>query len=293
MDFNDNARLDPSQVNVGGGRSGGGVALGGGLGLIVMILALIFGFNPGDILGQAGNDTGAQPGTEGTSNAQCQTGADIKKDPNCRWVAYTNSINDYWATQFQSGQYRPASTNLFKGSIQTACGSATSEVGPFYCPGDQKVYLDDDFFQVLSQRLGAEGGYAAEAYVVAHEYGHHISNLTGVMGKVQQQGQSTGVTSPAVRLELQADCYAGTWLRHAADDPNGIISNITQDDLNRAADAAASVGDDRIQKQATGTVSPESWTHGSSKMRHHWLAVGFNSGDPQQCDTFATNDLGQ
>ena len=141
-------------------------------------------------------------------------------------------------------------------------------------------------------QLGAQGGDAAEAYVIAHEYGHHIQNLTGVMSQVQSQGRQTGPTSPQVRLELQADCYAGVWMRNATADPNSPISEITQEDIDRAVDAAIAVGDDRIQEMSTGEVSPESWTHGSSAQRKQWLARGFNTGDPNQCNTFSADALG-
>jgi uncharacterized protein len=175
--------------------------------------------------------------------------------------------------------------------VSTACGTATSAVGPFYCPADTTVYLDLGFFDQLTTELGAQGGDAAEAYVFAHEFGHHIQNLTGTMRKVQAQGQTTGPRSPAVRLELQADCYAGVWFSQAADDPNSPIAEVTARDLERALDAAAAVGDDRIQERARGQVSPESWTHGSAALRQKWLDQGFRSGDPNTCDTFARNAL--
>ena len=203
--YNDQAQLDPSQMGGGGGGRGGKIALGGGGGLIVLVLALLFGVNPGDILG------GQQAGPEQTSGsspfAQCTRGADIDKDRNCRFVAFTNSIQDYWSETLQD--YQVIKVETFTGSVDTACGNATSAVGPFYCPGDTSVYLDLEFFDQLTGQLGAEGGDAAEAYVLAHEFGHHIQNLTGTMRKVQGSGQGTGAKSPQVRLELQADCYAG------------------------------------------------------------------------------------
>ena len=177
--------------------------------------------------------------------------------------------------------------------IATGCGTATSQVGPFYCPADKVVYLDDSFFDtMLEGQLGAQGGDAAEAYVLAHEYGHHISDLTGVLARAQASGNSTGPKSAQVRLELQADCYAGAWLANATADPDSPIRKVTRDDLDRAVDAALAVGDDRIQMKSTGSVSPESWTHGSAAMRKKWLATGFNSGDPGQCNTFAASALG-
>lgn len=291
MDFNSNVGLDSSQVTSagGGGGRGGGIALGGGLGLIITILGLLFGFNPSQILG-SGDATTTTSQTQQTN--ECNNTADIQTNRECRWTAYVNSIQSYWNTQFQQGVYKPAQTITFSGQVNTACGTATSEVGPFYCPGDQKVYVDTGFVNQLLQQLGAKGGNAAEAYIVAHEYGHHIQNLTGVM-KQAQSSDETGPTSPQVRLELQADCYAGVWFKNATQDQSGIITNVTQDDLNRVIDAARAVGDDRIQEASSGRVQPESWTHGSAKMRQHWAGVGFQSGNPASCDTFNTNDLGQ
>jgi predicted metalloprotease len=285
--YNEGAQLDPSQM--GGGRgSGGKIAIGGGAGLIVLLLALFFGINPGDVLGGAPQ---AQPEQSGAATpfAQCTRGSDINANRDCRFVAYTNSIQDYWNDTVQG--YQVIKVETFSGSINTACGHATSAVGPFYCPADTTVYLDLGFFDQLTGQLGAEGGDAAEAYVLAHEFGHHIQNLTGTMRRVQSSGQGTGPTSPGVRLELQADCYAGVWFRHASEDPQSPITEVTQEDLDRAVDAAQAVGDDRIQQKMQGQVSPETWTHGSAAMRRQWLAQGFNTGDPNKCDTFAKNAL--
>ena len=286
MQYNPGAQLDPSQMGGGGRGRGGTVAVGGGASILIIILAMLFGFDPGALLG------GGQPAPSSTNDGQyahCQTGADIAKDPECRWVAYQTSIQNYWK-QTLSG-YQSAKTVTFDGAVQTACGQATAQVGPFYCPADATVYLDKTFFQTMLPQLGAKGGDAAEAYVIAHEYGHHIQNLTGSMGKVQQQGQTAGPNSPAVRLELQADCYAGVWLRYAAGDADNIISEVTQDDLDRAVNAAEVVGDDHIQRMQAGRINPDQWTHGSSQMRKEWLSKGFNSGDPNQCNTFAAGSL--
>lgn len=280
MQYNKDAQLDASQMGSGGGR-GGAIAIGGGAGILVMILALVFGFDPSVLTG------GATQPSESNDNAyaQCQTGADIEKNRDCRFVAYTNSIQSFWATQLNG--YTGAKTVTFSGQVATACGTATSAVGPFYCPTDKTVYLDTGFFdQMLEGQLGAKGGDAAEAYVIAHEYGHHISNLTGTMAQAQASS-ATGPTSGSVRLELQADCYAGAWMANATNDPNSPITEITQDDLNRAIDAAIAVGDDRIQQASTGRVDREAWTHGSSAQRKYWMAKGYSTGDPSQCDTFA------
>ena len=297
MEFRDNARIDNANIRYGGGGGGGrrggrGLAVGGGLGgLIIAILLMVFGggnlgINPDDILG--GGEAAPQ---QVEPNPECRTGADIESNPECRWPAYVVAIENYWSQVVEG--YSPATTQLFSGQVATACGTGSSEMGPFYCPGDQTVYIDTEFMSVLLNQLGAAGGYAAEAYIVAHEYGHHISNLTGTMQQARSMGNDTGPTSGQVRLELQADCYAGVWFANTLKDPESPIESITQDDLNRIVDAARAVGDDHIQQQQGGRVVPESWTHGSSEMRQLWVAKGFNSGDPNVCDTFSTDDLGQ
>ena len=287
MKYNEGAQLDPSQMGGGGGRRGGGIAIGGGAGVVVLLLALLFGVNPGDILG--GQQTGTDPTGGATAFAQCTRGSDIRKDRDCRFVAYTNSIQDYWKDTLQG--YQVIKVDTFTGQVDTACGAASSAVGPFYCPPDTTVYLDLGFFDQLTGQLGAQGGDAAEAYVLAHEFGHHVQNLTGTMAKVQGGGQGTGQKSPGVRLELQADCYAGVWFKHATSDPQSPITEVSQDDLNRAIDAAAAVGDDRIQQKTQGQVNPERWTHGSAAQRQKWLSRGFSTGDPNKCNTFAADAL--
>lgn len=293
MEFRSDARIDQSNVRYGGGggrRGGRGMAVGGGLGgLIILVLMLLFG---GGGLGDMFGGENAQPQQQQPQGEapKCETGADIETNPDCRWPAYVTAINDYWSQALEG--YTPADTQLFSGQIGTACGTGSSEMGPFYCPGDQMIYVDTEFMGQLLDQLGAAGGYAAEAYIVAHEYGHHVSNLTGQMQAARAGGNDTGPESNAVRLELQADCYAGVWFKNAIQDPDGLIESVTQDDLNRIVDAARSVGDDHIQQQQGGRVVPESWTHGSSAMRQHWVAKGFETGDPNQCDTFNTDDLG-
>ncbi|MBK8448329.1 MAG: neutral zinc metallopeptidase [Micropruina sp.] len=281
MQYRDSANLDTSQVtSTSSGGAGGKMAVGGIGGLIIVVLAMFFGFDPGSLVG--GTAAGPQQNTD--QYAECKTGADIQSNRDCRYVAYTNSIQNYWVKSMQG--YEKTTTHIFTGQVSTACGTATSAVGPFYCPNDHIVYLDTGFFDQLTGQLGAQGGDAAEAYVIAHEYGHHISNLTGVLGQVQSAGNQSGANSPQVRLELQADCYAGVWLANASKDPNSPIAAITKDDVLAAADAARAVGDDRIQQASTGRVDRESWTHGSAAQRQNWLATGFNSGDPSQCNTF-------
>lgn len=283
MQYNANAKLDSSQVEVRSGGNGSRVALGGGVTIVVLLLALVFGINPNELLNAAAPTAGADPGT---NMAACQTGADVKTNRDCRFVAYANTANAYW-TQAMGARYQPSTLVLFSGSTPSGCGTATTAVGPFYCPSDKRVYIDPSFTtQMLQGQLGGQGGDAAEAYVVGHEYGHHVQDLSGILAQVQASGSGTGAGSAQVNLELQADCLAGAYLAHVAALPNSPIATLSQDDLNRAADAARVVGDDYIQKRTQGSVNADGWTHGSSAQRQKWLAVGFQSGDPAQCTTF-------
>ncbi|MFE3038284.1 neutral zinc metallopeptidase [Streptomyces canus] len=295
MQFDDDASLDTSEVQDvrGGGIPGGKATIGGGIGgLIVLLVGLFLGVGP-DQLGLT--DSGGQPAATasglGEVERSCRTGQDANTRDDCRTVAVVNSVQDYWDQEFQrrGATYTPSSTVFFSGQIGTACGSATSEVGPFYCPGDRKVYLDLGFFDELRSKFGASGGPFAQAYVVAHEYGHHVQDLTGTLDR-SQDGR-TGADSNAVRVELQADCYAGVWARHATttkDESTGrpLITNLTDADITDGLDAAAAVGDDRIQERFQGRVTPESWTHGSAQQRQSWFRQGYESGDMARCDTF-------
>jgi predicted metalloprotease len=285
VDFNDDARLDTSQISDQRGRrmGGGGLALGGGgLGIVGVILALILGVSPSDLTGGSAEP---QDSVQSTSDLaqRCQTGADAERDQDCRTVAVVNSVQKYWAGQLGS-RYSGSQTQLFTGQTSTGCGAASSEVGPFYCPADDTVYLDLSFFDELRTKFGAQGGPFAQAYVVAHEYGHHIQDLLGVSDQVARSGDRTGPQSGSVRLELQADCYAGVWARNAV--ATGYITGLTQADINDGLDAAAAVGDDRIQKEFQGRVNQESWTHGSAAQRQKWFTTGYGKGNPRSCDTF-------
>ncbi|MBP2321624.1 putative metalloprotease [Kibdelosporangium banguiense] len=306
MEFNDDAGLDTSQVEdlrSSGGGVGGRVLLGGGgLGVVGLIIYFVMSQFGGGLLDGGSTAAGISDVSNGgrVDNArlsqECKTGRDANTKHDCALVAVINSVQGYWKDEFaRSGRtYQQAPTNFFRGNVNTACGGATSDVGPFYCPGDSEVYVDLSFFQELQTRFGAEGGTFVEAYVLAHEYGHHVQNLLGTSDRVRTR---RGPTSDAVRLELQADCYAGVWANHATTTPTSsgqpLIKSISQDDIRRALDAASRIGDDFIQRElGGGRVDESQFTHGTSAQREKWFTTGIKSGNPANCDTFKASNLG-
>src|SRR6478609_840164 len=317
MKFNPNARLDTSQVQDrrGGGGGGlsrggfgslpggrGGLAVGGGgLGLLVLAAVVIFYFVSG---GSGGNaSTGLLQGATGNSTvnneqlaATCQSGQDANTNEDCAVVGIVNSVQAYWgdALAASGGTYREADTVFYTGSTGTGCGQGTSGMGPFYCPSDQQVYIDLSFWDELRTTSGANDAPFTQAYVLAHEYGHHVQNLLGTSDRV---GTATGATSGSVRLELQADCYAGVWANHASTVPDAsgqvLITELTDADLQNAVQTAGTIGDDYIQTKIAGQQEdPSQFSHGTSAQRQKWLLTGYQSGNPAACNTFDTNSLG-
>jgi predicted metalloprotease len=291
--FRPGARLDASQVRDVGGRSIGGIGGrslaigGGGIGSIILLVVLVLasgafngGGNGNSGLGSlVGVPLGDQTGGADLA-AECKTGADANAREDCRVVGFVDSIQAYWQDAFASSgsRYAPAITILYQGSTDTGCGMADSAIGPFYCPADGNVYLDVGFFDDLHTRFGAQGGPLAEGYVIAHEYGHHVQNL---LGALRSNRGGSGPGSVSVETELQADCYAGVWAANAVD--TGYLEPLTQSEVAQALDAAASVGDDRIQQQTTGSIDPEAWTHGSAQQRQDSFASGYRGAAPDSC----------
>jgi predicted metalloprotease len=287
------APRDTGQVTDARGRSvgPGGLAVGGGGlglgGLVIYILISVLS-NGGALGGQLApldNQRVGQGDTPSSISQDCKTGQDANQRQDCRIVAVVNSVQKFWNGVFQrsNSQYQYVDTVFFSGQVNTGCGTADSQVGPFYCPVDRLVYIDLGFFDELQSRFGVGNAVFVQAYVIAHEYGHHVQDQLGVLDKIR--GDRQGPESMSVRSELQADCYAGVWAAHAVE--TGLVENLTQADINAGLDAAAAIGDDRIQQSTQGQVNPETWTHGSAEQRRRWLSRGYEQGRPAVCDTFS------
>ena len=284
MTFNDNAKIDSSRVSRRGRNTG--IAVGGGGGLLVIGLFIVSQLLGVDLTGLAGGTTSNEQGQPIT---QCDTGAQANASIDCLMGGASDSLDTYWAGELPTlgATYHSTNIVLFTDATDTGCGGATSDVGPFYCPTDETIYVDTAFYDELTTRFGSSGGPLAEMYVVAHEWGHHIQNITGIMNGLDLQ--ATGPTSDSVRLELQADCFAGAWVGAAPTitDEDGVsfLAPVTDAQIQDALSAASAVGDDRIQSSTQGQVTPETWTHGSSESRQKWFLVGYQGG-PDACNTF-------
>lgn len=309
MTFNDDARLDTSDVvggrGGGGGLRPGGLVVGGGGGILGLIVLVLYMFLGGGGTSDTGTDTGSGTGVRpfdtsqvsgGGQNtgsqlfAHCKTGADANRDDNCRIVGTVNSVQAFWREELPKygRQWQPTKTVLYRGTTQSACGTASNQVGPFYCPLDKRVYMDSSFFDVITRQFGGSSGSLAQMYVVAHEYGHALQDQLGLLGRAQQD--PAGPESGGVRVELMADCLAGMWVQHAASttdaDGRTLLREPTQEQIEDALAAAAAVGDDNIMRKTSGRVSPENFTHGTSQQRQRWFMTGYRAADINACNTF-------
>ena len=286
MTFNRNADVGDSSARKRGRGRGPVIAGGAGaLGVVVLLVSLLTGT---DLTGFLGGGAGGGAAPESTQLEGCKTGADANGDDECRLAAGQLAIDGYWERELDG--YRPPQLIIVDGSTPSACGEASNATGPFYCPPEEHIYVDETFWSILRERYGADAGPLAQLYVLAHEYGHHVQQITGVMDRYPRT--EAGADSNAVRVELQADCYAGAWVADAAtvEDDSGVpfLQEPTRQQVEDALEAAAAVGDDHIQGQA-GRVDPETWTHGSSEQRQRWFIAGYEGGT-RACDTFAPAD---
>jgi predicted metalloprotease len=303
MELNENADIDTSQIQDqrgsggGGGGGFGGLPIGGGgiVGIVIFLIVAVVGGFFG--VNNLGGGSGSSSSGDNTSLNQKCSATDKLKQLDCRNALYVNSIQAFWATaepKYFNKSYQKAPTVFFSNRVSTGCGAADSGTGPFYCPSDNKVYIDLTFYQQLADQLGAPGEFA-QPYVLAHEYGHHIQDLVGIEAKMQQEQQGASATQKnllSVKLELQADCFAGVWAKGATGttSANGqkIFKSLTGDDINQGIQTAGQIGDDTLQKQAGQQINPAEFTHGTSADRQKWFSRGYNSGTPDNCDTFAS-----
>jgi uncharacterized protein len=304
MELNENAQVDTSQVEdrrgSGGGIGGRGIPIpipagrGGIVGIIIAVLVALVGGGLG--INAATNDDGGGTASDNTQLEQKCNAADKLDQLDCRNTLYVNSIQAWWQSELPQAygkQYQPADTVFFAQQTSTGCGAADSGVGPFYCSEDARVYIDLTFYDQLADQLGAPGEFA-QPYVLAHEYGHHVQDLLGTLAQMhrQQERDPSNANALSVRLELQADCFAGAWAKNATGtaDARGqkIFKSITDQDIQQGLDTAAAIGDDTLQKKAGQRVNPDGFTHGTSAQRQQWFRTGYETGDPRKCDTFGS-----
>jgi predicted metalloprotease len=289
MTFNDNADISSGNARKGGGRGRTGLAIGGGGGIAVAIVVIILS----QVFGVDLSDSGSSTNDPGTPVTECTTGAQANSDLTCRMQGASAALDAYWTAEAPKLgiQYAAPDFSLFSGSTETGCGTASAATGPFYCPPDGVIYLDTGFFTDLRDNYGATAGPLAQLYVVAHEWGHSVQDDAGLFDQQNDNG-ATGAGSVSVRTELQADCYAGSWVGAASTtkDENGVtfLEPGTKSQVADALNAAAAIGDDRIQQDSGSAVNADSWTHGSSEQRQRWFENGF-SGGPKACDTFSVS----
>jgi predicted metalloprotease len=299
MKFRDRRVSTRGVDDLRGSRATGGIAAGGGAGVLVLIAVVVYslvsgggGLDPALIQDALGGGT-QQGSAESAAELQerCSGDGAIEEYNDCYLIKVYNETDEVWAAEYAAlgDEYRAPRMAFFTGSVQTGCGTASAEVGPFYCPPDERIYFDLDFLTQLQRDFGAEGRYA-QAYILAHEFGHHLQTLKGTERQVRQAQQQNprAANELSIAMELQADCLAGVWGRLANDKGNVAI---TDAELQQALNAAAAVGDDRIQRKTQGQVNPESWTHGSAEQRQEWYQTGYDSADPASCDTFTALGL--
>lgn len=291
MTFRDSASSQSGRVRRSGGGGGGGrVALGGGVGgIVVVLLIVLLGGNPADFLGSSTEQDSTS--TQGQSDVvgDC-TGADGNTDIDCLIAITSTSLDTIWGEampQEFGKDYTQPPVVVFNGAVTSGCGRVSAGTGPFYCPADETVYMDTGFLQNID-RLGGSNGRLAQMYITAHEFGHHIQNITtGIRGSYNNAGDDSEI----VRTELQADCYAGFWAHHAQQGEDGVLEPITQEELNQVLQTTRAIGDDTIQQHSGQGVNPDAWTHGSAAQRSEWFLRGYEGGTVEGCDSFAVADV--